>query len=98
MTENDRINLATALGAVPYSPPPLRAIRGMSFTWDQLKQFCEAVAVEEREKCAKEGNAKLIAAAPDLLEVLQELVAEPAIQKCFGEIRARAAIAKATGK
>lgn len=46
MTQNDIINLATHLGAVTYSPPPLRAVRGMSFTFEQLEKFCDAIAEE----------------------------------------------------
>ncbi len=33
------IDEAQALGAVPYSPAPMRAIKGVSFTFDQLDKF-----------------------------------------------------------
>ena len=46
------------------------------------------------ERCA--ANARLIAAAPDLLDVLEELVAEFGV--CGLTEKARAAIAKATGE
>jgi len=42
------------------------------------------------------ANARLIAAAPDLLDVLEELVAEFGV--CGLTEKARAAIAKATGE
>jgi hypothetical protein len=44
-----------------------------------------------------EANARLIAAAPDLLEALQEIIKWNEVQHWFNFNAARAAIAKATG-
>ena len=52
-----------------------------------------AIGISHGEEFA---NARLIAAAPDLLEVLEELVAEFGV--CGLTEKARAAIAKATGE
>ena len=55
-------------------------------------------------KCGEEANARLIAAAPDLLESLQRLIATGLHEREYREIMsnpahyARAAIAKATGE
>lgn len=38
-TPMDVRKLAELYGAVSYSPPPLRAVRGVSFTFEQLDQF-----------------------------------------------------------
>ncbi|WP_304308108.1 hypothetical protein [Pseudacidovorax intermedius] len=38
--------LAQQCGATPYTPPPMRAVRGWSFTHDQLATFAAAVAAE----------------------------------------------------
>ena len=45
----------------------------------------------------REANARLIAAAPELLEALEELLAETWINGAFAD-KARAAIAKAKGE
>jgi len=45
-----------------------------------------------------EANAKLIAAAPELLEALREIVSRNEIQHWFNLDQAKAAIAKAEGK
>ena len=45
----------------------------------------------------EEANARLIAAAPELLEALEELLAETRINGAFAD-KARAAIAKARGE
>ena len=46
-----------------------------------------------------ESNARLIAAAPDLLEALQRLYKDlPYVNQANGGMQARAAIAKATGE
>lgn len=52
----------------------------------------------ENQRVEQEANAKLIAAAPDLLEALMTLVSSYDAEDSFAELTvARAAIAKATG-
>jgi hypothetical protein len=46
---------------------------------------------------SRDGNARLIAAAPDMLAALQDIVRRNEIQHWFNLDLARAAIAKATG-
>lgn len=41
--------LANAVGAIAYSPPPMRAVRGLSFTYEQLEAF--AAALHPRRVC-----------------------------------------------
>lgn len=48
----DSIKLAMSCGAVSYSPAPMRAVRGLSFTYDQLAAFTEAL----RSDMAQEGS------------------------------------------
>lgn len=38
--------IAEESGAVAYSPAPLRAVRGYSFTFEQLQNFAEALIAE----------------------------------------------------
>lgn len=40
------LNIADKSGAVAYSPAPLRAVRGYSFTFEQLQNFAEALVAE----------------------------------------------------
>lgn len=40
---NDFVALAKLLGAVDYTPPPMRAIRGVSFTYQQFDAFIDKV-------------------------------------------------------
>ena len=40
------LNIADKSGAVAYSPAPLRAVRGYSFTFEQLQNFAEALIAE----------------------------------------------------
>lgn len=47
------IEMAEEAGAVSYSPPPMRAVKGVSFTYEQLDAFAELVRADEREACAK---------------------------------------------
>ena len=44
MTKN--LDLARECGATPFTPPPLRAVRGVSFTFDQLDAFAARVLAE----------------------------------------------------
>lgn len=37
--ELDLVAIAKEMGAVSYSPPPMRAVRGVSFTYEQLDAF-----------------------------------------------------------
>jgi hypothetical protein len=43
MNQEQLRTLAFNCGAVPYSPPPMRAIRGVSMTYEQLTQFARAL-------------------------------------------------------
>jgi len=45
--------MAEEAGAVSYSPPPMRAVRGVSFTYEQLDAFADLVRADEREACAE---------------------------------------------
>ena len=55
--------------------------------------------VEANDHSEQRANARLIAAAPDLLEALEDAVStQPADSPIKWVLRARAAIAKATGE
>lgn len=41
--------LAIEHGAVHYSPPPMRAVKGISFTFEQLEAFAKAYAQQSSE-------------------------------------------------
>jgi len=45
---------ALDVGAVHYSPGPLRAVKGISFTYDQLTEFSEKLKSAERQKVLAE--------------------------------------------
>ena len=82
-------------------------IHGMDEDFASTRGCCHAPPVEERE-----ANARLIAAAPELLEALETLDREVEMLEMFGEtgttasrsnvekaqLAARAAIANATGQ
>jgi hypothetical protein len=57
MTQEELIHTAMKAGAISYSPPPMRAVAGVSFTYAQLQRFADIVAegaaFAEREACAK---------------------------------------------
>jgi hypothetical protein len=57
MTQEELIHTAMKAGAISYSPPPMRAVAGVSFTYAQLQRFvdivAEGAAFAEREACAK---------------------------------------------
>jgi hypothetical protein len=57
MTHEELIHTAMKAGAISYSPPPMRAVAGVSFTYAQLQRFADIVAegaaFAEREACAK---------------------------------------------
>jgi hypothetical protein len=65
----------------------------------QAYSVCRAPRYEQKEQW--EANARLIAAAPDLLEALLVVMSYPVVRNCL-EVEhndaARAAIAKATGE
>ncbi len=58
-----------------------------------LAIVCDHWADEKTPEPEKEANARLIAAAPDLLDALKEITLEHGMTE-----KARAAIAKATGE
>ena len=65
-----------------------------------LERFANLIAAAERERCA---NARLIDAAPELLEALEGMIAtytreRPVDDRKFALYNARAAIAKAKGE
>lgn len=41
--DQDDLSLALECGAISFSPPPLRAVRGLSFTYAQLERFVSRV-------------------------------------------------------
>jgi hypothetical protein len=57
MKHEELIHTAMKAGAISYSPPPMRAVAGVSFTYAQLQRFADIVAegaaFAEREACAK---------------------------------------------
>jgi hypothetical protein len=57
MKQEELIHTAMEAGAISYSPPPMRAVAGVSFTYAQLQRFVDIVvegaAFAEREACAK---------------------------------------------
>jgi hypothetical protein len=57
MTQEELIHTAMEAGAISYSPPPMRAVAGVSFTYAQLQRFADIVAegaaFAEREACAR---------------------------------------------
>lgn len=53
MNYKETLDMADKVGAVSFTPPPLRAVRGVSMTYEQLEQFAALVAAKEREECAK---------------------------------------------
>ena len=55
-------------------------------------------AFADRVRASQEDDARLIAAAPDLLAALQEIVKNDPYHQSSAGIIARAAIAKATGE
>lgn len=75
--------------------------------YDELVQICEvdrpymrvAFLPSDHERYASsKANGRLIAAAPDLLAALQEIIERNEIQHWFNLDQARAAVAKATGE
>jgi hypothetical protein len=57
MKHEELIHTAMKAGAISYSPPPMRAVAGVSFTYAQLQRFADIVAegaaFAEREACAR---------------------------------------------
>lgn len=56
------LEIARKCGATSYSPPPLRAVRGLSFTFDQLTAFADRIRAQQRE-----GDAALLREAAEAL-------------------------------
>ncbi len=50
--EHSRL-LAEQAGAVTYSPPPMRAVRGYSLTFEQLERLIALAQAEAYEEAAK---------------------------------------------
>jgi hypothetical protein len=102
------------MSAAKHTPGPWKAVRNASFwevvtplpgqTLDQANEYSPSLAYVwgEGEEQA-EANARLIAAAPELLEALKEIVGfwdSIVPGECVNDmhVKARAAIAKATGE
>lgn len=52
MTQDEILSAAKEAGSVTYSPPPMRAVRGRSFTFDQLEAFAKIIERRTIELCA----------------------------------------------
>ena len=50
------LKIAEESGAVGYSPAPLRAVRGYSFTYEQLQNFAEALIESYKAELLKEAG------------------------------------------
>ena len=50
------VELAEACGAVDYSPPPMRAVRGKSFTFEQLTEFYQKARSQSGEDHGSKGS------------------------------------------
>ena len=48
------LELAEQVGAMDWSPPPMRAVKGKAFTYEALTAFAERI----KEECAKVCDAK----------------------------------------
>lgn len=57
------LRVAAEIGAVSYSPPPFRAVRGYSFTYDDLWRFTRAL-VADPELLAELGTPLFTSHAP----------------------------------
>jgi len=55
----DLCQRAKSVGAVDYSPPPMRAVQGLSMTYEQLSQLVD-LEVQARLKSAEEQTAQVI--------------------------------------
>ena len=53
MTLDEILSAAKEAGSVTYSPPPMRAVRGRSFTFDQLEAFAKIIERRTIERCAE---------------------------------------------
>jgi hypothetical protein len=90
-----------------HTPGPWRYFRGTHSVWSVEKAICIMAGPHKRECEERDANARLIAAAPDLLEALQMLYSETADYIRLNNLGgidnqcmqlSRAAIAKATGE
>lgn len=50
---------ALSTGAVHYSPAPLRVVKGISFTYEQLDEFVEAIKAAEYKRGCEETRVQL---------------------------------------
>src|SRR3546814_13959293 len=58
----DSIKLAMSFGAVSYSPAPMRAVRGLSFTYEQLDGFAQAIVNNSDRDDAVQDDTVLVSA------------------------------------
>lgn len=84
-----------------HTPAPWKASQfGGSITGPDGKSICAISNNIKRDQAEKLANARLIAAAPELLKALKDLLdAQPSgcVDHYAIEAKARAAVAKATG-
>lgn len=83
------LEIARECGATSYSPPPLRAVRGLSFTFDQLTAFADRIRAQQREADVKTCEAERVdyATTGDATDAAYNL----AIDHCTAAIRSPAA-------
>lgn len=66
MTPEQLSALAQQAGATHYSPPPMRAVRGWSFTHEQLAAFADALAAQAAQ-AARTARRFPIMRHPDIV-------------------------------
>ncbi len=53
VANHEDVLLAMKCGAVSYTRPPIRAVRGLSFTFDQLHEFLRLVGIQREQQVAR---------------------------------------------
>lgn len=78
----DSIKLAMSFGAVSYSPAPMRAVRGLSFTYEQLDGFAQAIVNNSDRDDAVQDDTVLVSAQAleDVLRTIHGPTSERAPQ------------------